>query len=146
MPGETCSFSLGGQAAVLSSNPPKPGNTWLCVEKTGTDEVLCMKREKRLYSEGECARFSAGRETRSGICDMFGDVVTDRESGECRFSDEEENRGVIQNCAPDTGQCLSTLDGRPAAKQKNPVKGKGWTCFEQDDTNEVMCVRGTNGD
>nr|MCR5221024.1 hypothetical protein [bacterium] len=55
MPGETCSFSLGDQPAVLSSNPPKPGNTWLCLEKTGTNEVLCIKREKRLYSEGECA-------------------------------------------------------------------------------------------
>ncbi|MBR5346243.1 MAG: hypothetical protein IK129_01210 [Deltaproteobacteria bacterium] len=146
MPGETCSFSLGSQTAVLSSNPPKPGNAWFCVEKTGTDEILCMKRGTNYYGEGECARFKAGRETRSGVCDMFGDVVTDGESGECRFPDEKEDHGVIRNCAPDTGQCLSTLDGRPAAQQKNPVKGKGWTCFEQDGTDEVMCIRDANGD
>ena len=44
MPGETCGFSLGGQPAVLPANSPKPGDTWFCVEKTGTDEIMCMER------------------------------------------------------------------------------------------------------
>ena len=144
MPGETCNFSLGGQPAALSANPPKPGPAWFCVEKTSTDEILCMKREKLYYNEGECARFKAGREIRNGVCDMFGDVVTDGENGKCRFPDEEENRGVFQTCAPDTGKCRLLLDGRSAVKQNTPVKGKGWVCFEQTGTDEVMCIKDIN--
>ena len=45
MPGEQCAFTLDGKPAALPENPPKPGTDWFCLEKTGTDEVMCMKRK-----------------------------------------------------------------------------------------------------
>ena len=44
MPGEKCAYTLDQRPAFMPKNPPKPAQTWFCLQKTGTDEVMCLKR------------------------------------------------------------------------------------------------------
>ena len=52
MPGETCALTLDGKPAAIPENPPRPSPAWLCLEKIGTDEAMCMKR-RNPFPEGE---------------------------------------------------------------------------------------------
>ena len=99
------------------------------------------------YWKSECARFKAGKEVKSGQCDV---VECENMHGEqhaaCFVEKKCEDKGRwdlngMYKVYRGNGHTEYYLEGAPATPQKKPLKGEGWTCFDKKDSNVTMCVK-----